>query len=358
MNWRQKCLLGVLPFCLALATPLWAFAALKADEQVMILPALAHDLPNEAERVSVTLSVWVYETERRPGATRLLARYIGTPVGELNPLERERLYQRSQLFRVDSERGKVVTLALPDGSRHTLPPTDASGRSSLTVTLAKASVVGPGKAQPLPITLVDASAQPASGPLWYVPTTGLSIISDIDDTVKVSDVGDTKKLLQHTFLKPLTPAPGMAAWYQQLMRSQGAAVHYVSSSPLQLMPLLSDFIADAGLPQGSLHLRQSTSWRTAIPPEGASRTHKTTQIRTLLEAYPQRRFILVGDSGELDPEIYTELARIFPHQIERIYIRDVTNEPRTAARYQALFQGLSAEQWVIFAPTGAPTADH
>lgn len=353
MNWRQKCLFGLLPLCWALASPLWASTALKTDEQVLILPAVAHDLDGDAQRVSVSLSVWVYETERRPGATRLLARYMGTPVSGLSPAERERLYQRSQLFRVDSERGKVVTLALPDGSRHALPPTDASGRSSLTVTLPKASVAQ--QPQPLSITLADPGRNSVSGSLWYVPAQGLSIISDIDDTVKISEVGDTKKLLRQTFLQPLAPAPGMAQWYQRLIQPEGSAVHYVSSSPLQLLPLLGTFINEAGLPAGSLHLRQSTSWRTAIPPEGASRAHKTQEIRTLLRAYPQRRFILVGDSGELDPEIYADMIKAFPQQIDRIYIRDVTQQARTDARYQAIFKDLPKDKWVIFAPTGAPT---
>ncbi|MBP6862990.1 MAG: DUF2183 domain-containing protein [Neisseriaceae bacterium] len=354
MNWRQKCLLGLLPLCWALASPLWASTALKTDEHVMVLPAVAHDLSGQPGRVSVTLSVWVYETERRPGTTRLLARYMGTPISGLNNAERARLSERSQLFRVDSERGKVVTLALPDGSQHTLPPTDASGRSSLTVTLPTASVAQ--QPQPLPITLVTTSSHNSpAGSLWYVPAQGLSIISDIDDTVKISEVGDTKKLLQQTFLQPLAPAPGMAQWYQRLTQAEGAAVHYVSSSPLQLLPLLSTFINEAGLPPGSLHLRQSTSWRTAIPPKGASRIHKTEQISTLLQAYPQRRFILVGDSGELDPEIYADMIKAFPQQIDRIYIRDVTQQPRSDARYQAIFKDLPANKWVIFAPTGAPT---
>lgn len=352
MNWRQKICMGLLPFCLGLTSPFFAHAAIKADERVMILPALAHDLVHQPDQVSVTLSVWVYEQEHRRGTTRLLARYMGTPLDSLDEAQRRRLVERSQLFRVDSERGKVVTLRLPDGSLHALPPTDASGRSSLTVTLPKASVVG--QPQPLAITLADPTLNGSNGSLWYSPPQGLSIISDIDDTVKVSDIGDTKKLLQQTFIHPLQPAPGMAQWYQSLLAQPHSAIHYVSSSPLQLLPLLSDFIEAAGLPQGSLHLRQSTSWRTAIPPKGASRQHKNQQISSLLKAYPERRFILVGDSGELDPEIYAEMAKTYPAQIERIYIRDVTEQTRTDARYQTIFKDLNAEKWVVFAPTGAP----
>lgn len=354
MNWRQKLYTGFVPCCLALMTPMWAHATLKADEHVMILPAVAHDVAGDPNTVTATLSVWVYEKERRAGSTRLLARYMDVDLDALNAEDKARLYARSQLFRVDSERGKRVTLRLPNGQQHTLPATNASGRSHVTITLPKAALVG--KALPLPITLVDdhPADQSMTGALWYLPPQGLSVISDIDDTIKVSDIGDTKKVLQHTFLLPLQPAPGMANWYQQLAQTRSASFHYVSSSPVQLLPVLNDLIDAGGFPAGSLHLRGATSWRDVVPAKGASRQHKTIQIMSLLQAYPQRRFILVGDSGELDPEIYADIARAYPKQIENIYIRDVTGQARTDTRYQTLFNGLSPSLWAVFAPTGAP----
>lgn len=354
MNWRQTLYTGLLPYCLALLTPIWAHAALKADEHVMILPALAHDVTGNPNLVSVTLSVWVYEQERRPGSTQLLARYMGVDINTLSPEDKARLYARSQLFRVDSERGKQITLRLPGGQQHTLPPTNSSGRSHLTVTLPKAQVIG--KQRPLPITLVDdhPAEQSMTGALWYQPAQGLSVISDIDDTIKVSDIGDTQKVLQHTFLLPLQPAPGMAQWYRRLAQDRAATFHYVSSSPVQLLPLLNGLIDEGRFPAGSVHLRDATSWRDVVPAKGASRQHKTIQIMSLLQAYPQRRFILVGDSGELDPEIYADIAKAYPKQIEKIYIRDVTGQTRTDTRYQTLFNGITPSLWVIFAPTGAP----
>ncbi len=76
--------------------------------------------------------------------------------------------------------------------------------------------------------------------------------------------------------------------------------------------------------------------------------YKPGVIEPLLKQFPQRSFVLVGDSGERDPEIYGALARKFPAQILRIVIRDVTNESAEAARYQEAFHDVPAGKWQIF----------
>jgi phosphatidate phosphatase APP1 len=68
----------------------------------------------------------------------------------------------------------------------------------------------------------------------------------------------------------------------------------------------------------------------------------------LLNDYPRRRFILVGDSGERDPETYGTIARKFPARVLRIFIRDVTGEPAGTARYRHAFADLNADTWQLF----------
>lgn len=58
--------------------------------------------------------------------------------------------------------------------------------------------------------------------------------------------------------------------------------------------------------------------------------------------------ILIGDSGEKDPEVYGTIARERAPQIRRIYIRDVTNEAATAKRYEVAFDGVPRDKWVVF----------
>ena len=85
-----------------------------------------------------------------------------------------------------------------------------------------------------------------------------------------------------------------------------------------------------------MHLRESTTWRTLIPGSGESRAHKLAAIAQLMEDFPLRRFLLIGDSGELDPEIYGEVARTRPERVEGVVIRDVTGEARRGPLRQRL----------------------
>jgi phosphatidate phosphatase APP1 len=61
------------------------------------------------------------------------------------------------------------------------------------------------------------------------------------------------------------------------------------------------------------------------------RDHKRAAISALLQAYPALPFILIGDSGENDPEVYSDIVRRFPKRIRVIYIRSVNRQPRRAA---------------------------
>jgi phosphatidate phosphatase APP1 len=76
--------------------------------------------------------------------------------------------------------------------------------------------------------------------------------------------------------------------------------------------------------------------------------YKPGVIEPLLRKFPKRQFVLVGDSGEKDPEIYGALARKHPDQIQRIFIRDVTGESAEASRYQRAFAHLPRDLWQVF----------
>jgi phosphatidate phosphatase APP1 len=185
---------------------------------------------------------------------------------------------------------------------------------------------------------VPGPARRIEGRALMVPASGLSVISDIDDTVKITEV--RKQVLLNTFVGAFKAMPGMAEHYQDLARNPQTRFHYLSSSPIQLLPALAGFLADAGFPLGSMHLRESTTLRTLIPGSGESRAHKLAAITRLVEDFPLRRFLLIGDSGELDPEIYGEVARTRPERVEGVVIRDVTGEGRDAARYARAFEGV------------------
>ena len=109
---------------------------------------------------------------------------------------------------------------------------------------------------------------PAAAELLLIPPTGLSIISDIDDTVKLSDVLNKRELLRNTFLREFVPVEGMAELYRHWGEEHEAVFHYVSASPWQLQPELEGFLRNSGFPPATFHLKSVRL--NALPGSGDS----------------------------------------------------------------------------------------
>ncbi|EXJ94073.1 hypothetical protein A1O1_02466 [Capronia coronata CBS 617.96] len=153
---------------------------------------------------------------------------------------------------------------------------------------------------------------------------GVSLISDIDDTVKHSGIASgAREIFKNTFIRELSDLTieGVKEWYTKLA-SMGVQLHYVSNSPWQLYPLLRNYFAMAGLPHGSFHLKQYSGMLQGIFEPAAER--KRGSLERILNDFPERKFILVGDSGEADLEVYTDVVLEHPGQIIGVFIRDVT----------------------------------
>ena len=156
---------------------------------------------------------------------------------------------------------------------------------------------------------------------------GVSMISDIDDTIKHSSIGSgAKEIFRNTFIRDLgdLTIDGVREWYTQMFE-KGVQMHYVSNSPWQLYPVLVSFFTKAGLPRGSFHLKQYSGMMQGIFEPVAERKKGT--LDKIMNDFPERRFILVGDSGEADLELYTDIAMANPGRILGVFIRDVTTSP-------------------------------
>jgi len=177
-----------------------------------------------------------------------------------------------------------------------------------------------------------------AGRVFLLAPRGVSVITDIDDTLKHSHVACKRTLLANTFLRPFETIPGMSDLFRQWAGS-GAAIHYVSSSPWQLYEHLACHLADEGFPDGSFHLRafrlRDHLLRRVLM---LRRSGKIGVIRSLLKTFPERKFLLVGDSGEHDPEIYGALARRFPQQVVGVLIRQLDDQRRGPSRYARAFR--------------------
>ena len=160
------------------------------------------------------------------------------------------------------------------------------------------------------------------------------MISDIDDTVKISNVADRRELLKNTLLREFVAVPGMPEAFSR-WQATGAAFHYVSASPWQLSDCLCGFLGAAGLPAGSMHLKLfRLKDTTPLGRLTARKRSKRRAIEQIMGDFPGRRFTLVGDSGERDPEVYAAVARRRPEQVAGVFIRRVPD--RAAASHVSL----------------------
>lgn len=153
---------------------------------------------------------------------------------------------------------------------------------------------------------------------------GISVISDIDDTIKHSAISSgAREIFRNAFIRELgdLTIEGVKEWYGK-MAEMGVKFHYVSNSPWQIYPVISKFFALAGLPPGSFHLKQYSGMLQGIFEPVAER--KKSTLDKLARDFPERSFILIGDSGEADLEVYTDFVLENPGRVLAVFIRDVT----------------------------------
>ncbi|HEU0052385.1 MAG TPA: phosphatase domain-containing protein, partial [Longimicrobium sp.] len=174
------------------------------------------------------------------------------------------------------------------------------------------------------------------------PESAFGVISDLDDTVLRSDVTSTLRMMRTVFFenaRTRMPYPGVAAFYRALEKGAGESpfnpIFYVSSSPWNFHDLLTEFLTVQKIPLGPLLLRDWGLSKEGVAP-GGNRSHKLEAIRRLLGIFPALPFILIGDSGQEDPEIYAEVVAENPDRIRAVYIRNVTPRPERLEAIRAL----------------------
>jgi phosphatidate phosphatase APP1 len=181
------------------------------------------------------------------------------------------------------------------------------------------------------------------GQLMIAPAySQFGIISDIDDTVLVTGATSLWQTLRLTFLENAftrLPFAGVAAFYRALQSGAVTTlfnpIYFVSSSPWNLYDLLIDFFRIQGLPKGPLLLRDLSLNADLLSSTG-HHTHKRAMIDKVLAVNPDLPFVLLGDSGQQDPEIYADVIRANPGRIRAVYIRDVSTDDRRDSAVQKL----------------------
>ncbi len=166
---------------------------------------------------------------------------------------------------------------------------------------------------------------------FYVPEPSprFGVISDIDDTILKTHVRNIMKMVFVTLLgNALTRLSfdGASEFYRALAKGgQVAPFFYVSRSAWNIHNLLEHFISHHGFPEGPLLLRDAG----VITPPNYLRGSKSMAIEKIFRMHPELDFVLIGDSGQRDADIYAELYERHPGSVRAILIRNVTAHRHT-----------------------------
>lgn len=178
----------------------------------------------------------------------------------------------------------------------------------------------------------------AATPFSHAADQQLLLVSDIDDTLKITHVDDKDRAVWNGVFTTRAFA-GMAELYRGIVQDTGAEVVYLSSSPAVLRPRIADLLRKNGFPAGMLVLRTLKSPRDR-------REYKLDALNSLAQI-TSASMILVGDDTQQDPEIYEEFMRSHPAQVASIHIRRIRARalPAPAQGFYSSFQ-LGASEYL------------
>lgn len=249
-----------------------------------------------------------------PGWVRVMARVI---VARIDPRPRRRIEKVRGWRSFVTTPVKNAPVIVEIGDRRHETRTDRGGYIDCVVD----SDLTPGWGA---IRLSSADAEPVEAPVRVVdPKVRFGVVSDIDDTVMVTALPRPLLAAWNTFVldeHARTAVPGMAVLYERLAtRYPDAPVLYLSTGAWNVAPALTRFLSRHLYPAGPLLL---TDWGpTHNRFFRSGQEHKRSTLARLATEFPDIRWLLIGDDGQHDQEIYAEFAAAHPDNVEAVAIR-------------------------------------
>jgi len=248
----------------------------------------------------------------RPSARSLVGRFVDLGCwllrwGLTDATLRARFYDQEQTVSTDRDGYFQVCIELPQ------PPPDGLWHEMTLELLAPVSIK-------------------ARGEIFIPPSGGCSyvVISDIDDTIMATGVANKLKMMWRLFMQRAESRvafPGVAAFLRALHQGpQGNSVNpmlYVSRAPWSIYEILEAFFRLHRIPIGPLLFLREWGLTLQNPLPRRAQDHKYALIRDMLALYDRLPFMLIGDSGQRDPELYAQVVREYPGRVAIIYIRTV-----------------------------------
>jgi phosphatidate phosphatase APP1 len=192
------------------------------------------------------------------------------------------------------------------------------------------------------------------------------VISDIDDTIMETGVANKLRMLWRLFVEDAQSRvafPGVGALYRALHAGtsgdQQNPMLYVSRAPWGIYEVLEEFFDRHGIPVGPiLFLREwGISWTSPLPRKAED--HKRELIHNMLTLYSDLPFVLIGDSGQHDPEIYRQIVLEHPGRVLAVYIRNVSRDPKRIREIEGLAKAVAgAGSSLVLVADSAVIAEH
>lgn len=287
-------------------------STIKADEQVLFFPTAARMSADE-KMWEAELHGWIFEPEQGD-VLRATAIDEVRDLLDLDPKHpnTEVFEERVRLFLVDNERDKRIGVRLA-GETFVMKPSAADGHFTGVVRFKVEAVAEDLRKYgivPFGAMLDKGDKRKFGGEIYCLKDEGTSVISDIDDTIKLTGVRSKATLVWQTFFREFERMDAIAEVYQKWAKD-GATFHYVSAAPWQLYEPLSEYVVNENFPFGTFHLKRlRLKDETFVALFADPVAYKLGIIEPFIKQFPKRKFVLVGDSGEKDPEIYGAVAAV------------------------------------------------
>ncbi|PZF61023.1 ACP synthase [Curtobacterium sp. MCBD17_034] len=208
------------------------------------------------------------------------------------------------------------------------------------------------------VTLAAGGSRPVHAPVFVVdPSTRFGVVSDVDDTIMVTSLPRPFLAAWNSFVlteHARRPVPGMSVLYERILgQHPGAPVVYLSTGAWNVAPTLNRFLTRNMYPPGALLL---TDWGPTHDRFFRSgRLHKQENLRRLAADFPDVQWLLVGDDGQHDEELYGEFVAEHEGKVSGVAIRQLSTSEAVLAGGRSRAQERSrnsAAPWV-YAPDGA-----
>ena len=323
-----------------------------AGQEILFFPSPA-SVSGDGQSWSLTIQGRIFEpTAGSIGRTALIAAIAKAADLDDDEAKSALFHERAAYFLSDSEKNRRVSVSIGDRA-FTPPVSDKAGYFTAQILLAKdeASKLAKDGVISFESLPTATNARRFPGKVVLVPEEGVSVVTDMDDTIKETHVLDRKEMLKNTFVRPFVAVTGMPALYRSWKEALGGRIqfHVVSAGPWQFNQPLRAFTEEVGFPTFTWHMRSvdiNAANLRELKPDPYP--FKVQTIEALMRRFPMRHFVCVGDSGEKDPEVYSKILSEFPERVDAVFIRDVTGQSQDADRYKTLFPGEAAAKVRVF----------